>query len=293
MKVLLAIDGSESAVEAAKFLRRLPHRDPFTLFILTVTAMPDVPMTATTDLWYSKYAAGQKILNEQAFSQVASLFQGLNGTVEHVSKQGHAGHHIVATADELQADLVVVGSKGHTQVERILLGSTSDFVATHSTKSVLVVRPSTHSDAPEAKLKITIAYDESKYSDAAIHQFSEFQWAKNSEVEVLTIVPRHRIVEPGLFENSFDQHEAIIRNATQAAELASRSLRKQLIHATTSAIEADHVAEKIVELTGRSKPDLIVLGDRGRSGIARMLLGSVSQYVLRYSTQSVWIARSC
>ncbi len=292
MKVLLAIDGSESAMEAAKFIRRLPHRDPIILSVLTVTALPDVPMTATTDLWYSKYVAGQKVLNEQAFSDVAALLQGLDATVQHLSKQGHAGHSIVTMAEETQTDLIVVGSKGHTQVDRILIGSTSDFVATHSSKSVLVVRPSSPSHDPEAMLKITIAYDESKYSEAAIHQFSKFQWAKSSEVEVLTIVPRHRIAEPGFFENPFDKHEAIIHNATLAAESASRNLRKQLIHATTNAIEADHVAEKIVEWTDRSKPDLIVLGDRGRSGIARMLLGSVSQYVLRHSTRSVWIARN-
>ncbi len=84
------------------------------------------------------------------------------------------GHAIVTAAEETEYDLIVVGSKGHSSLDRVFLGSTSDFVATHSSKSVLVVRMPTRAIIPDEKLKITIAYDESEYSENAIQQFSEF-----------------------------------------------------------------------------------------------------------------------
>ncbi len=76
-----------------------------------------------------------------------------------------------------------------------------------------------------------------RYSNSA-----SFQWAKNSEVEVLTIVPRHRMHDSGFFEDHFDRPCGIIKKALHAAEAAGRHLRMQLIQATTNAIEADHVA---------------------------------------------------
>ena len=74
--------------------------------------------------------------------------------------------------------------------------------------------------------------------------------------------------------------------------VAAVQLNKQHIQATATVVEAEHIGERIVASTDRSKPDLIVLGNRGRSRIARVLLGSVSQYVLRHSNQSIWIVRS-
>jgi nucleotide-binding universal stress UspA family protein len=56
-------------------------------------------------------------------------------------RQGHAGNEIVKTAEELKADLIVVGSHGRSEVDRLLLGSVSSFVVSNSRVHVLVVRP--------------------------------------------------------------------------------------------------------------------------------------------------------
>jgi nucleotide-binding universal stress UspA family protein len=56
-------------------------------------------------------------------------------------RRGHPGEEIVACARDIGADLIVVGSVGKSQIERVLVGSVSTFVVTHSPVSVLVVRP--------------------------------------------------------------------------------------------------------------------------------------------------------
>ena len=55
-------------------------------------------------------------------------------------KQGHAGSEIVALADKEKCDLIVVGSHGKSNADKLLIGSVSSFVVAHSTIATLVVR---------------------------------------------------------------------------------------------------------------------------------------------------------
>ena len=63
------------------------------------------------------------------------------GIVTLHKKHGHAGEEIVRAAEELEADLVIVGSVGKSQVKRMLAGSVSTFVVTHSPVTTMVVKP--------------------------------------------------------------------------------------------------------------------------------------------------------
>ena len=55
-------------------------------------------------------------------------------------KQGHAGSEIVTLAEREKVDLIMVGSHGKSNADRLLIGSVSTFVVTHSTASTMVVR---------------------------------------------------------------------------------------------------------------------------------------------------------
>jgi nucleotide-binding universal stress UspA family protein len=278
-------------MEAARFFCRLPHQDRLEVAVLTVVSLPDVPLTASTDLWYSKFLAGQKEHDKQVYADVEALFEGANASLHHLSKQGHAGHTIVISAEEMKADLIVVGSKGQSSLDRILLGSVSDYVATHASTSVLVVRPQLNHREHDARLRLTIAYDGSDNSQKAVDQFSKFSWLRNADVDVMSVVPMHRMIQHGLLPVAFEDSNVTVSEVTRATELAAVQFQRRQIHATATVVEAEHIGERIVAETDHRKPDLIVVGSRGRSGIARVLLGSVSQYVLRHSQHSVWIVR--
>ena len=56
-------------------------------------------------------------------------------------KRGHPGEEILSVADEIDADLVVIGSVGKSQISRMLSGSVSTFVVTHSPVATLVIKP--------------------------------------------------------------------------------------------------------------------------------------------------------
>ncbi len=291
MKVLIAVDGSAASMDATRFFCRLPHQERLDVTVLTVVSLPDVPLTASTDLWYSKFLAGQKEHDQRVYTDVVTLFDGANVSIQHLSKQGHAGHSIVNTAEEIDADLVVVGSKGQTSLDRILLGSVSEYVATHASVSVLVVRSQTSPRQHDSRLKVTLAYDGSEFSQTAIDQFSKFTWLRHADVEVVSVVPLHRMFQHGLVPVAYENSKATVSEITSATEQAAMQFHKKQIHATATVVEAEHIGERIVAETDHRKADLIVVGNRGRSGIARVLLGSVSQYILRHSHHSVWIVR--
>lgn len=63
------------------------------------------------------------------------------GIVTIHKKHGHAGEEIVRAAGDLNADLVIVGSVGKSQVKRMLAGSVSTYVVTHSPVTTMVVKP--------------------------------------------------------------------------------------------------------------------------------------------------------
>lgn len=55
-------------------------------------------------------------------------------------KQGHAGIEIISLAEQEKSDLIVVGSHGKSNIDRLLIGSVSSFVVTHSKVTTMVVR---------------------------------------------------------------------------------------------------------------------------------------------------------
>jgi len=75
-----------------------------------------------------------------ALDKIREIAQKQNFEVTTHFEQGHAGDTILSTAEKLNADLIIMGSHGKSNIDRILIGSVSSFVVEHSKVSVLVVR---------------------------------------------------------------------------------------------------------------------------------------------------------
>ncbi len=67
------------------------------------------------------------------------LRMGIRSTLH--LKRGHPGEVILTVAGEIGADLVIIGSVGKSQISRMLSGSVSTFVVTHSPVATLVIKP--------------------------------------------------------------------------------------------------------------------------------------------------------
>lgn len=291
MNVLIATDGSEPALAAIRFFSRLPHAEPHDVTVLTVAHVPDVPPGAAVGPWYSSYLESQEQEAGRNYAAAAACFEGANATVKHVRSQGHAGHEVVRKAKEMGADLVVLGAKGHSVVDRILLGSVSDHVATHATCSVLVVRPPQGDRDSTPNPRVLIPFDGSPPSQYALRYFVNFGWSPGLDVELFSILPLLRVMPRSLEQVAIPVDSGQREQIQTALDAAVKKLKNKKFSVTGTLVEAEHIGERIVGHAEESRPDLIVMGDTGRGAISRILLGSASRYVLRHAIPSVWIVR--
>lgn len=147
---LIATDGSQVSIEAAAKGIQLLQPDSVTLLTVADTAIADDSGAGgfESNLLTPAEAeqARQAILAEgsdELDATIAAL--GVDpAIVEHTVVEGASGQMIVHIADEIGADVIVVGSHGHGFLSRVLIGSVSEYVVRHTTRPVLVVR---HADA--------------------------------------------------------------------------------------------------------------------------------------------------
>jgi nucleotide-binding universal stress UspA family protein len=139
--ILVAIDGSkissqalEAAIEEARVWKATVHA----IYVVETGLFSSLPMDSTWEIMYSM------LENEgnRALATAREMAERSGVKIETLMKQGHAGNEIVRAAADLGADLVIVGSHGKSEVDRLLLGSVSSFVVSNSGKTVMVVRPS-------------------------------------------------------------------------------------------------------------------------------------------------------
>jgi len=137
--LLVALDGSEAsqralirAVDEAKLWNAKLHA----IYIVETGLFSSLPYDNTVEIMY-------RVLEKEgeAILERAKKFGAENGvTVISHMKQGHAGSEVIALAEREKSDLIVVGSHGKSNTDRLLIGSISTFVVTHSKATTMVVR---------------------------------------------------------------------------------------------------------------------------------------------------------
>ncbi len=150
--VLIATDGSERALAAAQYLRTMwtPH-SVHHITVLAVTrplaTAPFVTMAAAAgaaiasqEAWDALTQSTQKSA-EQAIARVVAVVGDLAMRLDTMVRSGSPADEIVETARAIDANLIVLGSRGWGEMRAVLLGSVSERVLHHAHCPVLIVRP--------------------------------------------------------------------------------------------------------------------------------------------------------
>jgi nucleotide-binding universal stress UspA family protein len=143
MRILLPVDGSAPAQDAINEVADRPWPAPSSVRVISVVqpyvpgATEFVPGMVTPQELLDRYQADAEQVAAQAAKQIAQ--KGLS--VDTAVRQGDPRTAIVDEASEWGADLIVVGSHGHTGLKRLLLGSVAQAVVAHAPCSVEVARP--------------------------------------------------------------------------------------------------------------------------------------------------------
>ena len=139
-KVLLATDGSECSMQAARYAIETAAQNQAELLALTVTEtypLENLPVEELT----RKVTELFRRESEEALQKVEDLAVSLDTPVKvhKMMVDGSPAETILKVADEENVDLIVVGASGKHALERFLLGSVSEKVVRHARVPVLVV----------------------------------------------------------------------------------------------------------------------------------------------------------
>lgn len=143
-------------------------------------------------------------------------------------------------------------------------------------------------------MKILLAIDGSLPSEAAIEEVRERPWPKPSTVRILSVIqpyvpPATEIVLP-----SATLQEIRERQATEADQLVKQAGERITapgrLSVETTIAEGDP-RTAIVDVADEWQADVIVVGSHGRTGLKRLMLGSVAQSVVAHAHCSVEVVR--
>lgn len=200
---------------------------------------------------------------------------------------GSPGWEIVAKADDIFADLIVVGSQGLNALERMFLGSISQKVSAEAHCSVRVARG--RNEVDPAPSRIVIGFDGSSGSHAAVEAVAARNWRAGSEVKLVSAsdmafgLDISMMPATDLPKNGEWLHEAAEGSITA---LGSTGLDTEFVH------EIGSPKNVIVEVAESWHANSIFVGaNRWGSAVERFMLGSVSAAIAARAHCSVEVVR--
>ena len=149
LHILIATDGSEPAVAAARYVRTFVN--PQTVDKITVLAVVrpisgaaffgEMGMGVVPQETWDALSDAASSAADAAIQDVVAIVHDLTPNIDTITRQGSPADEIVHAAEALGVGLIVVGSRGWGEVRSVLLGSVSERVLHLAHCPVLVVRP--------------------------------------------------------------------------------------------------------------------------------------------------------
>ena len=295
-RILVATDGSPESVRAARTATELSNKlgpELHVVYVEPTPAMYGIPERAIyfPDI-QDHLRTVERYAQERVGEEAAKIRESGGEIAETYPRIGRPDAEIVRLAEELDAGLVIVGSRGFGPFKRAMLGSVSNNVVRHAHASVLVMR----GEGGQLPRRVLLAIDGSEESHLATKAAVEVAGAPGSELHVLSVLettplsPWMPYPGPEMWEISRTVEEA----EQHARQLLSR--QSERIEAEGGTVKESHLAagkpdKEIVRLAGELDADLVVLGSRGLGAVGRVLLGSVSDSVVSHALCSVLVVR--
>ena len=184
---------------------------------------------------------------------------------------------------------VVIGSHGRDGAKRLLLGSVAEQVVRRSSVPVTVIRHDTETVVAEPE-EILVPFDGSDQSRTALSHALE--WYPDASVTALYVLyPPNDVSEsehlPSTVEGWSTEKD---EHATDVLE-GAKDVASEYDQTIETASAQGNPPKTIVEYATEEPVDHVIMGSSGRGGLARLLLGSVAEQVVRRSPVSVTVAR--
>jgi nucleotide-binding universal stress UspA family protein len=282
VKVLLVVDRSPYAEQAVRTLSNcFSGTEVEILHVLDLEANPHPHLSAALIDWYHKKI--RALLQAEAdkfLPKFQALLAPVSRSVTVSLQEGQTADVILRAAASSQSDLIVLGSRGLSEIQSLLLGGVSYRVVHEARCAVLLVRREL-----SAIRKILLAVDRSDAAELALRFLAEQSSFPPCRLMALTVCPSPPFAE--LLSESA-RHEATTSALKYLSEVESR-LTPRGFTVEPAVVEGDPAATILLRAESEDI-DLVVMGAGGRRGLLkRWLLGSVSRKVIAHTSKCMLI----
>lgn len=311
MKILIGYDGSDCAEVALDDLKHagLPAEAEAKVMSVAEVRLPPPPLSAyeiveqanevhvPADLKrvYGGDSAAVKEAEEiavRACKRLQELFP--HWLVTSQTSCGSPAFELVASADQLKPNLLVVGSHGRGAIGRFVLGSVSQRVLTEAHCSVRVARGRV--EEADEPVRIVIGVDGSPPSELAVREVAVRAWPARSEIQLIIVddplVPAAvaKLIPPltEVVDENYDEErhwaEELLDKYTALLSSSDLNVVRQIAHGDPKRV--------LVEQAEKWGADCIFVGSTGFSNrLERFVLGSVSAAIAAHAHCSVEVVR--
>ena len=197
---------------------------------------------------------------------------------------------IVSYIEEQDVDLAVVGTHGRRGLRRLLLGSVAEEVLRTAPCPVLTVRAGEGGTAAWNVETILAPVDFSEASEQAVRHARELALTYGAQVILL------HAVEEAVYPSAYGMEMADIPGPEiiQRVDASLASMAREIIGHEHVVVESvvGYAPSVILDYQQEHDVDLTVIATHGRSGLDRLLLGSVTERVVRQATAPVFVVKS-
>ncbi|MGB3633636.1 MAG: universal stress protein [Rubrobacteraceae bacterium] len=271
-RILLATDGSEDATLAARAAIDLSQKIGAELHV--VHAWQTVP-SPHFETWInsSLEQEAQELLDEQK----KKIEDSGGKVVEAYLRKNSPAEAIVGLANEIDADFIVIGSRGLGPVKRLLLGSVSEGVVHHAHVPVLILRGGDEAWPPK---RMVVGEDASEDARRAGELAACIAELFGAEVLLAHVVSLQWMVLKAESQGTKAVDEVMRRAEEHLSEQAAELESSSGLRSKTRAVMG-YPALTLAEISREEKQTLLAIGSRGLNAVKRVTLGSVSSNVLR------------
>jgi nucleotide-binding universal stress UspA family protein len=295
-KILVPLDMSDFGESALPMAISVAKSLDASIELLTV--FDDKPMVAG---WPLDPAQARDACHAY-LKHIGGLIHDLHGLeIEPTVIGGEVASAAVDYAQRSEPTFVVMSTHGRGPVSRSWFGSVADRMVTHISTPIMVV-PAKEGGGevgletlPEFN-KIVIPLDGSRRAERSLEWAYRLSSGPEAQYALVRGVPEPNFPASIYLPDSATLREkALEKGATEAQiyiDTLAAFLRETDRNVCTEVFAGGHVATNIHRFAEKTDADLLVIASHGRSGVSRMLLGSMADKLVRMSEHPVLVVRS-
>ncbi len=296
--LLVPLDGSPFSAKALPVAAAIAKRSGAAVHVVTVldpsAYVPFVPGEVLVPVMDTDALAARRDADSAAIRSVAEQLTADGISASGQLLEGTVVEALSEHAVSIGADLVIMTTHGRSGLERLWLGSVATSFLQRAPCPVYLVRPTGDSaEAPAVSTgRVLVSLDGSAFGDAIIPYAKRFAEAMGASIELFTVAIPHAIPMAPFGTDSLLADEGDLTRQEHEAQQRLRELAATMPEGTSVEVSTDMTAASaIIERAESIGASVIAMATHGRTGLARLVLGSCADAVLRGAPQAMLLYR--